>query len=497
MKKTKMVFIKSIFSALVLSNFLIQFTYANTSLNQGRFLNENETNAEVTYINDSLVEQFVKESIIDNAKKTIRVVNFEHPSDYYGMRITTALRLAAKRGVIVEYVYDQLMTFMGGDQSNRSLNYLLDNKLSQNIKVTNMFLVNRLSKGIYPAVAFHSKMIIVDQDTPEEIIFFGGRNYGNKYINWIDAGFTIRRLDVNKPYVGDMLHKYFDRVWSFLVYNNFKVDKSFQPDLSEQNEILKNEKAYFRTKLVDPIRNKVIQDFKLLFSRSALDQKHEIKQIPTFYPQESTLSSSDVLADRFLGRFSDKKALNNPNIRLIANILANTKNIDFTSYVFSPPELIMNSLKKCSQDERCHLDVYTNNKYGYKLNRIPLPSFAEQQNYNFFSSLNLKNSNPNLKLFELNVSPNAKSGEYNFLHRKLIIADDYVISGSDNYSYASSVFNEEIVFVFKDPIMANYLRKLNRIERQKYFAEVSSNKILPSNGIVNKSLKNFLYDYIL
>ena len=65
-------------------------------------------------------------------------------------------------------------------------------------------------------------------------------------------------------------------------------------------------------------------------------------------------------------------------------------------------------------------------------------------------------STDHFRVYELNPKKGLGKTTYQFLHRKLIVTDSWVVTGSDNFSYGSTFHCDEFIMIFKDERMAEF-----------------------------------------
>lgn len=418
-------------------------------------------NSYLTYVRDPFVEVLLKEKLIDNAKKEIWIMQHEHQPDYTGTRLIIKLKNAVKRGVKVRYLYEKTATIAGGDLFSKSQDLLLASDGGPIPSIINLGFVNRLLSPIPFSNLLHAKFLIIDPGTPNEIIYFGGRNTGDKYMEWFDAGFALKPIDFTKKHIGNDIVAYFNNYWTLLKKNGFTEEAAVKLTPELKDKMLKANNSFANWKLPESYYLEAEKIFESFY-----DEKLKVFK---FIPSKLFLVTNDLLKSKFEGKNnSDAAVVENDIIKTIINVIDSADRIYYNSLTFSPVPAVLSSIKKFLE-RGGKFNLFTNEEEHFKsaFKGIDLLSEgAENKSVRFFNKLGFLKSQESSISFDI-YSP--RLSKYKFIHRKLLLTDKWLLTGSDNFSYASTFYCDEILIAFQDPRLVSFFEEEHKSDMKNNF----------------------------
>jgi phosphatidylserine/phosphatidylglycerophosphate/cardiolipin synthase-like enzyme len=458
------------------------------------FPSHDDPNVEVIYLEDPLVDLAIRNRFISDAKSTIDLVSFSHPTDEVGGPLLRSLRGALARGVRV-----------------RSARLLMDTRLSCQANIICATVIPKISNGLAFDDYIHEKILIIDAGTPDVKIVFGGRNHGKTMHDFGDSAFLLRPIDSSKPWAGDDVIRFYDQFWSGLerLFKKVKASKVSERTLAKLDRY---PEVALRTEAQRKRFEKILQ---MTRSNAVVDGPLEPFQ---FRPQTFQLASNDLLlnAAKFKAGVSvdSRSGLPNDTLDLLHSLVPHADSVLLSGYAIGLPEPLASDFVRHVRSGK-KLQVVTNGREAF--HAMTRPNTPSRWMGNAAADYTLKNvaslmeagdrsKNP-VKLYLLNtpkkagiaVKGHTVPDAYKYLHRKLIVMDDWVATGSDNWTASSARKNDEIAIVMKDSRMAGYLRNQIKWETDAYYTQYNTEAVkaeLKSRAWFSKFYSNCLQSYI-
>lgn len=437
-----------------------------------------QPNSDVVLVPNPRVDMVLRAALIRKARKSIDMITYIHGADTVGRLLTAALRDAAKRGVRIRYAYE------GGssrpaDPRGATSRLLSDSALTRPAQIIRARIDQKLRLGLYYNDFIHEKVMLIDAGTPDQIAVIGGRNNNNFGLKKADLGFVIRPLNPKRPSLNQDLSTLFERRWQTLT-RLYSIERS-RPVSPEAAARADAPLAPGEDLLTDESERSELKAYLALLSQ-APGRRDKLKEYQ-FRPSATQLSFNEMLADVTQGvtlSNSERDQLVNDNHTLLAEVVRGARNLLQASYVFAPSEPIRDAYHE-ALSRGARLEVLTNS--GAAHGRI-FPTgapilYTETGSEEFWSPESPFSRQTRIFLLdparaEEQASTGAKDA-FEYLHRKLVIADDWVVTGSDNFTVASTRKNDELLAFMKDARLAQYLRRM--ISREKrYYTEVKSSE---------------------
>lgn len=478
-----------------LLTFLLSCVVASTSVFAEIFPTRSG-NVDIIYTDDTYVDLATKVWMIDNAKKSIDVSAFIFFADQFGLTFISALRRALDRGVEVRVMFESTLSrTLGKDYLLRTTDLLVDPTLKKQAKILQM---GGWEKGKSPVALndyLHEKFVLVDVMTEDEIIYFGGRDPADFARATVDSGYFIRPIDRRKVYVGDDIRMYYNSLW-VLLSQHFTQPTTSASSAEKARELLKKlvpiEKSY-----TDATRAQLKSVLDILSKKPGDDS--ELAEFQ-FRPQRAQVVTNEVIRKLTVGlkgkTFNVRPEMYKEDdiIKSIRHMVSKSNSVDVVSYSshFVAPlheafqELISRGGK---------LTVYTNgaeamsaidslgiSEVSYDYTVRALRSMKEEAQKRLQKAPGLQ-----IKGLDRVQSLNATNGLRGYLHRKLMLFNDqYLMTGSYNFTESSSSKNDEFLITFDDKRMNAHHRKLLNIENKTFYKPLN----LKEGGILSETKKS-------
>jgi phosphatidylserine/phosphatidylglycerophosphate/cardiolipin synthase-like enzyme len=422
-------------------------------------------NVEVYPLFDARLDFALRIEAINRAKYSVDVVVYMNTGEI-GVEMTTALQAAISRGVKVRFVTEAITTVGLTRPFGSNLPDRLARTLSSNADCPSEVLClspfqKRFGKGIDIFDAFHEKILLIDRDTPDEIAWVGGRNNDHYALGDLDFSVVMKRIDRTRPSACSALGRAYDDIW--VTANAIQKGKTTPVTPS---------RGHPRNFVSAPDPGKLVADSKLTSEetyqamRSALFEG-ERSPARSFQPTKMIFSSNDFfkqLQSKQLGTWmADRDEITNDNLRLLAKRIRRSKEIVVTAMAFDMPKELKEALTFAIRNG-AHVSFITNSPELEK-KRIPFAVQFDQSMKDLKELYDLSvgpNGKGKVEIFLLDPLKIAQSEEYSgwltYLHRKAVITDGTVALGSDNYTDASRLKNNEFLLEMEDGEFAKFMR---------------------------------------
>lgn len=430
-----------------------------------------EGNLDVITVNDHEIDFALKQNLINNAKKTIEISSFFVGPDKYGVNILKALRNALSRGVKVRVMYEGNNLRLGGDK-NFTMNLqslITDPSMSNQAQVIALGVLEKMKFKLELDDCIHQKLLIVDGNTADEKIYFGGRDLAENFASMIDTGFLLRPIDWTKPYLGTDIKDNFELTWKVL-------DANFSKETASKFAV-----NYTLREVADKYPSHALpKQYVETYSRIA----EAIKKTPSFQviqeqsqPRSAQLATNEFIIKRMKKEFP--KVEDDDGVKLMVEKISAGSFFQSSSYsaAFSLPikKAMLGILQRGGK-----ANVYTNGPEAMAwLDSVTTGEFAGMGLISFTHTIKslqdvekYAGTSGILNVFAIDREKTkaATAKRLKFLHRKLIMVDNnWVMTGSHNFTVSSSTKNDELVVVFDDERMNTMLTQQNVREEAIYY----------------------------
>ncbi len=454
-------------------------------------------NTQIIWVTDPLVDYALRVAAINRAEHSIDSVTYlQDLSPQAGLALLWAFRDAQDRGLKGRYIYDRTAS-LNGDIWNRSRNFLRDRSLQSPAQVVCFGFNGKSNWGLQWTDMVHEKILIIDQGTPNEMIWIGGRNNARTSQKDLDLAYILRPIIPGQPYIGDQIKDSFENLWA--------TTSAISPPSKIKNISNSKIAKYPRTELSELLIDSFRKD---VFHRiDALIQK-PVSRTPPRQVRAKT-DGQDVLETRIFGRarvirnnFLDllldgyarpliefKKNLPSDIARAAGEAIGQAQKVTFASMSIRLPKSIstglMNALKGGAT-----VDVLTNSRDAHShvvVGGIPFDLGLKDMR-------RLLDTRGKISIYLLNedrLGHDQRTKNFHFQHLKAIVADDHVFVGSDNFNETSRTNNDELVVQFEDAQFADQMRAYLSLQANKYYEPLTAEQA------VHEASKNNLLKRIL
>lgn len=437
---------------------------------------------DVVYTDNTYADLAAKVWMIDQARQSISISAFLLGKDQYGLTIAAALRRALDRGVDVRVMYEgSVARVLGNDLRLRITDLLVDPRLKKKARVLNLGLLEKKRSHLALNDYLHEKIVMVDPLTENEMIYFGGRDLSEFSRITIDSGYVIRPIIGAKGrptyYVGDDIRSYYNSLWVILS----------QYFVLESTTLRDAQKAVSILHALEPIENSYSdadreEVQKVLSVLESQPREGDTLASFQFRPETTQIITNDfirnVTVDNYAKSLGVRPEMYDKDdiLKFIVSMVQKSSRIEIVSYSSHFVPQLHEAFKELCQ--RGRLLVYTNG-YEAMASMDPLGVSAISFDYTMMAMRALEGDlsrkqlqNGALQILGLNRDSALKQtrGLQSYLHRKLMIFDDqYVLTGSYNFTESSSSKNDEFVVLFKDSRMTEHHIRLNRAEKERVY----------------------------
>ena len=420
---------------------------------------------------DSLL---VRLHMIKSAQTRIDIQTFIWVNDESGHLLLAELLQAAKRGVKVNIIIDQLFS-MGNTWLLAELATLHENF---NIRMFNpLFNEAHTSKfDFFSAITccmynlnrrMHNKLFLVDS----KYGINGGRNYSDRYFDW-DSTFNYRDRDALA--IGEVaiqMQESFDEFWD----SQWVIPLENLDDVAYR--ILKNQEASSEWAIARQSKSALLN--LLSYEYNNIKEKF----VDTAIAVDEVEYFSDSPAKLFTKNKESDDKYKQMSLKIKELILSADKNL-----LLQTPYLVLSkkayrALKSLNK-HKSHVDIVvsTNSLSSTDAFYVYAISYKHKKKY-------LKNLN--LQIYEYKQNPEYKSqmfgaeaqkDETRFgMHAKTIVIDNYTsMIGSHNFDHRSDILNTESGLIIKSKQLAEELSQfINRDMEPKNSWVIAPNKKIP------------------
>lgn len=436
-------------------------------------------NSQVFIVTDSRVDFALRIAAIDRAQHTIESATFFQGIDErIGMPVLQAFRRAQNRGVTGRYIQERVSTIKS-DFWNVAARMLDDANLKEPGQVVSFGGWRNWFHGLRLTDFVHEKILILDAGTPHETIFISGRNNADHAVANIDLTIVIRPLVPGRPWIGDQIKLAFGTLWDFVktIYKprTPKARKRFIPPPDKNVEVA----------LLNDRQRAEFAELNELLSRPPVAGA-PLKDFEA-RPESMRVLTNDLLikaiTNKYSRRLSRRYHYQSDIIHAASPTIAGSKRV-FASMmsVTMPAELKQALIAALKNGAEVHL--VTNSR---ETNKTYTP-FGLGFDYSLTDIIDLMEIGGNLSVYILDEKLLLQHEDLyhlvTYVHRKLVVADNHVFSGSDNYNATSSANNSEIVVESIDQAFADKMVEVMRNDLQ-VFSMLTCETALKEHGRFN------------
>ncbi|MBL4659839.1 MAG: phospholipase D family protein [Alcanivoracaceae bacterium] len=420
---------------------------------------------------DSLL---IRLHLIKSAQKSIDIQTFIWVNDESGHLVLAELLEAAKRGVKVNIIIDQLFS-MGNSwflselaTLHENLNIRMFNPTFNEGHTSTFDFLSALACCLYNLNRrMHNKLFLVD----DKYGINGGRNYSDRYFDW-DESFNYRDRDALAiGQVAKEMKRSFTHFWN----SQWVVPLENLDDIAYR--ILKNQKKESKWDAAQKSRS-------IQLNIRSFDYHHIKKTfVDTAVAVEAIEYFSDVPEKLFV---NDKKA--RKEYKLMSLKIKELISSANKSLLFQTPYLVLSrkayrALKSLRKSKpHVSISVSTNSLSSTDAFYVYAISFKHKKKYLKKIQLNIfeykKDPANKAEIFgQEHATSNTRFG----LHAKSIVIDDYIsLIGSHNFDQRSDILNTESGFIIQSAELANKLSTYIKNDMQADNAWViAPNKKIP------------------
>ncbi|MCB0369048.1 MAG: hypothetical protein KDD45_06230 [Bdellovibrionales bacterium] len=469
-----------------------------------------DKNTEVLVIDNPVDDEVIRLDILSRAQHSIDIIAHTQTSGEFGLKVINTLRDRMNNGVRLRYLYEKIASMGVGETSDRGIRLLSDANL---YTTTNSQLIvsrplEKIKSPFTVTDLLHEKMIIVDRGTPNEIIMIGGRNHDEFSVTSADFTFVLRRVNASKGYIGDSLQEHFNKLFVLASrYFSIEPGRKISP---KELKYLQDRSIKLKYKLPSPFVSSVLE---------LLNQPVVLSDTPKsfqFYPEKTRLVTNDLfkvisenkLPKKYLVR---DDLLSDDITTYVAGLIENANKLELTSYILSMPKIIKEAIKSMLAEGGKFLS-YSNNglAYGLKLPVKSLGNAVHSMNLGTFFDFTSVAKGSSVSMYSLDPKQGiAQNPGIDYNHRKVALLDiknrksvvngelrqhRIVVSGSYNFTLSSASKNDEMVIMFDDTRMADYITGINHRDAMIYYLEldpVEAKRILKRNKIPSRVCRKF------
>ncbi len=420
---------------------------------------------------DSLL---IRLHMIKSAQTSIDIQTFIWVNDESGHLMLAELLEAAKRGVKVNIIIDQLFS-MGNTwllaelaTLHENLNIRMFNPLFNEAHTSKFDFFSAITCCLYNLNRrMHNKLFLVD----DKYGINGGRNYSDRYFDW-DNTFNYRDRDalaigVVASQMKQSFYEFWDSQWIIPLENLDDV----------AYRILNNQEASSEWAIAH-------QSKSALINLKSYDY-NDIKQkfVDTAIAVDEVEYFSDSPKKLFTKNKESDKKYKQMSLKIKELILSADK-----SLLLQTPYLVLSkkayrALKSLHKNKpHVNIDVSTNSLSSTDAFYVYAISYKHKKKY--LKNLNLNiyeyKQNPGYKAHMFGTLPESKNDRYG-LHAKSIVIDNYTsMIGSHNFDHRSDILNTESGLIIKSKQLAIELSQyINEDMESENSWVIAPNKKIP------------------
>lgn len=433
-------------------------------------------NTEIVAITRTNVDLDVKTILTSQARYSIEFMHFASAPDPVGMKFLQAIRSAQlARNVKVTAMYDRHMSAFieGRDVKNFVKAMLTDPTLECRGEVFCAHPIEKFSSGLSLSDCIHGKLIIIDRGTPFETIIYGGPGITSNSTGRIDSGFIARRIDPKLPYAGDDLYAAFQRVYVAMKKLSEKSVIRIPVQVDSKNmQIPEKLKGHFSKTPAE--REELVNILNHLRTPAVATDERALKSF-VFQPKSVQVLANDLYEKLVAGKFERKAFESDNHAKVISTLKDFEGTVVLSAYSVSPDnplhEAIVDFVKRGN-----NVEFFTNGHEAYQAIGVAR-GFPAYYTYERVLKMMDEANGPGAGKITLNVLDPTKAVEMgleNYLHRKNIVYLDrrgtplFRDDGSDNFTYSSAKYNDEILVRSEDRRFADQAYRQIQSEKNAF-----------------------------
>jgi phosphatidylserine/phosphatidylglycerophosphate/cardiolipin synthase-like enzyme len=449
-------------------------------------------NTEFIYLEDVEIDFDIRIQLIRQARYSIDIVSLSQSIDCVGIVFLHAIRESQRLySTKVRFLFDRIASVIDRDFRNISGKMIADSSLKYPGQVVCTSTMDKRRAGLAWDDFFHQKALIIDYGTDNEYIFIGGRGYTRFFSLVADAGYLIRPINPDLPYLGTDIQESFNQIW--------KIANEISPLL----------------KPIDYDRKNDIKQFKFSSFAKTEEKKKKVEEILNtiqnkesstlkdfqFIPESTQLTTNNLiqtLHDKGVRKSRNREILPDLNhIKFIDEIISFEGMIEISSYSIGFTDGILNALADFVQRGNI-LNLYTNSKESHG-QFVPWGLSIYYTTENLIRLVSLaKEAQSNINVYFLDTKKAVLHGQHLFTHRKLALflgkKANFVYTGTDNFTWSSAKKNDEWMIKIADERMAKYLHT-NILKERNWYSKITIDEIIDMNSKrpqVYKLLRNLI-----
>jgi putative cardiolipin synthase len=416
-------------------------------------------NTQVILVKDAPVDVRLRLSAIDHAQHSIDCVVYSQGADpAVGLPVLRAFRRAQERGVRGRYLFSQVASLVT-DPSGVARLMLADANLKRPGEVIWFGGLTNWLKGLRITDMIHEKILIIDAGTPDEIIWIGGRNHDHFAEHDLDLGIILRRVDPTKPYLGDQLRDAFESVWTVAG----KITPALKPKKygAKAHAIANGTES--AAGAIDVKTDAQRLELARLRALLAKPPQLEPSDAGDKRPRRMRVVTNDLLQYVLTGIFGRsmkaRERMPSDIVDAASPVIAGAKQIYISAMSIYLPDKLKQAIKEAlAAGAEVHL--ITNSRESHRTRMVGGVAY----DLSLRDIVELMGVNGNLSVYVLDDKLIEQHPEMhrivNYLHRKVVVADDHVFTGSDNYNRLSQLINSEMIVHVQDAEWAATMREL-------------------------------------
>lgn len=406
-----------------------------------------DTNVLAIPLEDSIDDFALRIEAIKRAKVSIDIFTYMQTlDDKLGEEYNQAIEGAIRRGVKVRFAMDWLpntaaLGINASEPVDRMLREAFSSESCTDLQVQCITPLTKVLSGFTPTDNFHEKMLNIDTGTENEIAWITGRNNNDYAVRDLDFAVALRRIDPNKKSVISLLDQVFADTW----------DETLRMQDPKSKKAGKNKP---KKTIHTPLELRTSSLFPGL--KAALFDRKEIPGT-TFKPQTLSITTNSFFpqlrANSWLTISRDEK-MKSDNIDAVVRGIHLAKVVRMSLMSTFWPDQIKAALLLAVK-RGVKIEIFTNSETSDKIAVPGALSFlySSRDLSDLMNAVNEQNKlvdqpKAELKINVLDVSQTQKIPQFwkriKFVHQKMIITDNEIFMGSDNYNKASMMKNSEM-----------------------------------------------------
>ncbi|MBC7690675.1 MAG: phosphatidylserine/phosphatidylglycerophosphate/cardiolipin synthase family protein [Methylotenera sp.] len=417
-----------------------------------------DANTQIIVLRDARVDFALRVAAIEQAKQSIDSATYvQDMTSDSGLPLMKAFRDAQNRGIQGRYIVERSGS-LRADLRNRFENFLTDPDLARVPEVVS-FGFHNLIPGLRWTDMMHEKILIIDGGTPDEKIWIGGRNNSKDSIHYLDVAFIMRPIIPGKPYLGDQIREAYESLFQITqrisgLATTRKHRKFVDKRLlwtSTRDQILQNERRTLDFERIQAVLSQPVLE---------VSPEHPLLDTESRLNGPARLISNDFLSHILTGDYgrhiSNREHLPSDIDRVAGEMISHARTVYLAAMSVRLPVDINQGLNQ-ALDHHAEIHLLTNSA---ETHRTLVPGGAPYF-LGIRQMLELLERSPQMHIHLLNeklLKAREEYDQYNYQHTKLLIADDQVMLGSDNFNDTSRTNNDEMVVQIRDAQFASNLK---------------------------------------